>query len=234
MTGKRVRSLAGAGLDFAQVTLESSNEAVHDRMVGSEGAWRETVAGIKDVAQRIHTTTNTTVTKDNKDTILDTVRFLKGLGVRKFGINALIRSGRGADYQGVELAQLRRLLEEVLKVSVDLDFPFIWYTPACYKDINPVALGLGVKTCSAASTVLAIEPDGNVMPCQSYYKSIGNAVNGDFKRIWQHPLAVALRKRRVSGTPQHADFPVLPEKCRTCDELALCGGACPLERRTSC
>jgi radical SAM protein with 4Fe4S-binding SPASM domain len=234
LTEKRVTSLADAGLDFVQVTLESSEEAVHDRIVGSPGAWLETVAGIRNASQAIYTTTNTTVTQENKRTIPDTVRFLKGLGVRKFGINALIRSGRGTDAAGVEPAELRRILEKVVTRSAELDFPFIWYTPACYKEVNPVALGLGVKTCSAASTVIAIEPDGNVMPCQSYYRSIGNAESDDFPSMWQHPLAMALRRRRQPGAQEHAELPALPEKCRGCDELALCGGACPLERRASC
>lgn len=234
LTEKRVKSLAGAGLDFVQVTLESSEEAVHDRMVAAEGAWKETVAGIRNAASRIYTTTNTTVTQDNKGTILDTVRFLKGLGVRKFGINALIRSGRGEEAAGVDPAELRPLLERVVRESAEQDLPFIWYTPACYKDVNPVALGLGVKTCSAASTVLAVEPDGNVMPCQSYYKSLGNAMSGDFRKMWRHPLAVALRKRRVPGAGGHPDFPALPEKCASCEHLALCGGACPLDRKAGC
>lgn len=212
LTEKRVKSLADAGLDFAQITLESCDEAVHDRMVAADGAWRETVAGIRNAAARIYTTTNTTVTQDNKSTIPGTLRFLKDLGVREFGINALIRSGRGEEAAGVEPGELRPLLEKVVKESA----------------------GLGVKTCSAASTVLAVEPDGNVMPCQSYYRSIGNAMVGDFRKMWQHPLAVALRRRRVPGTPTHPDFPALAERCTSCDELALCGGACPLERKTSC
>ncbi|NIV39991.1 MAG: radical SAM protein, partial [Anaerolineae bacterium] len=32
-----------AGLDHIQITLESHDAAIHDRMVGVEGAWAETV-----------------------------------------------------------------------------------------------------------------------------------------------------------------------------------------------
>jgi MoaA/NifB/PqqE/SkfB family radical SAM enzyme len=42
------KSLAAAGLDHVQITLESHREEVHDRMVGARGAWRETVAGIRN------------------------------------------------------------------------------------------------------------------------------------------------------------------------------------------
>lgn len=234
LTEERVAGLAEAGLDFVQVTLESIQPEVHDRMVCAEGAWAETVQGIRNASGLIYTTTNTTVTPENKDTVLATIPFLKDLGVRKFGLNALIRSGRGTGAEGLEGPELRRLLEKVIEVSSGLSFPFIWYTPACYKDVNPVALGLGVKTCSAASTVLAVEPDGNVMPCQSYYKSLGNALTGEFPDMWRHPLAVALRKRRSGGGGSHPDFPPLPDECVACSELQLCGGACPLERKATC
>jgi len=234
LTPGRVEALAKGGLDFVQITLESSDEGVHNRMVGAgdgSPAWRETVAGIKSAVPKIYVTTNTTITQDNKDTVLDTVRFLKSLGVRKFGINALIRSGRGVSREGIEPSELKLILEKVIDISSEENLPFIWYTPTCYKEINPVSLGLGVKTCSAASTVLAIEPDGNTMPCQSYYKSLGNALKDEFPVMWQHPLAVALRRRRIPGAPSHPDFPVLPHDCMDCRELPLCGGACPLERK---
>ena len=231
LTESRAGILARAGLDFAQITLESISPEIHDKMVGVKGAWAETVEGIKNAASSIYTTTNTTITRDNKDTVIETIRFIKSLGVKKFGLNALIRSGRGVSHEGLDPAELKAILNEVIKVSADEDFPFIWYTPTCYKELNPVALALGVKTCSAASTVMAIEPDGNVMPCQSYYKSIGNALKQDFPNIWQHPLAQALRKRRLPGAPGHPDFPVLPEECASCEELHLCGGSCPLERK---
>ncbi len=233
LTETKVCELAGAGLDFAQITLESVIPEVHDKMVGAEGAWAVTVDGIRNAANaasRIYTTTNTTITMDNADTVLETIRFIKSLGVEKFGLNALIRSRRGASHEGLEPPELRTLLEEVIRISADEDFPFIWYTPTCYKELNPVALALGVKTCSAAGTVMAIEPDGHVMPCQSYYKSIGNALTDEFSEIWNHPLARALRHRRVPGTAEYPDFPALPGECVSCEELSLCGGGCPLER----
>lgn len=234
LTGERVESLSRSGLDFAQITLESLDNEIHDDMVGSPGAWAETVEGIKNACSRFFVTTNTTVTPANKHTLFDTVRFLKDLGVRKFGINALIRSGRGAGHDGLPASELPPILEAVRKISSQLDFPFIWYTPTCYRELDPVKLGLGVKTCSAASTVLAVEPDGNVMPCQSYYRSLGNATKDDFPRMWEHPLALALRSRRTQGAAQHPDFPVLREECFSCPKLALCGGGCPLERNCPC
>jgi radical SAM protein with 4Fe4S-binding SPASM domain len=95
---------------------------------------------------------------------------------------------------------------------------FIWYTPTCYRQLNPVELGLGVKRCSAASTVLAIEPNGQIIPCQSWFESIGNALENSFSEVWMHPLALRLRNREY-----------LSDKCRECENVSLCAGGCPLE-----
>lgn len=216
---ERCAELRQAGLDYVQITLESCDGDVHDAMVGAV-AFTETVAGIKNALKSgIYTTTNLTITPANQGQVLDTVCFLKELGVKNCGINAVIRAGRGNDTEGVELAALKPLLEDVQRLTHELDMEFIWFTPTCYCDLNPVQMGLGVKTCSAARTVLAIEPDGNVMPCQSYFKSLGSAVNTDFAVMWQHPLAIKLRSREIVNS-----------KCHTCEKFSLCGSGCPLEK----
>jgi len=35
-----------------------------------------------------------------------------------------------------------------------------WYSPTCYHEgVNPLDLGLGVKTCSAAAHNMTVQPD---------------------------------------------------------------------------
>jgi MoaA/NifB/PqqE/SkfB family radical SAM enzyme len=46
-----VHSLASAGLDHVQITLESHDEGIHDRMVRARGAWKQTVAGLRNCLQ---------------------------------------------------------------------------------------------------------------------------------------------------------------------------------------
>jgi radical SAM protein with 4Fe4S-binding SPASM domain len=221
LTPERVRRLEAAGLDYVQVTLESCDEAAHDAMCRRRGAWRETVAGLRNCAGRVFTTTNTTLTTANEATAIATVRFLKELGVARFGVNAVIMAGRGREERAGALSveRVKALVEEIEAVAHQLSFPFLWFTPTCYKVLNPVALGLGVKSCSAASTVLAVEPDGTVMPCQSFFVPLGNALADDFRAMWGSDLAVSLRRRKR-----------LAEKCRDCAELGVCGGGCPLEQ----
>ena len=95
---------------------------------------------------------------------------------------------------------------------------FIWYTPTQYHKLNPVEMGLGVKACSAARITLAIEPNGDVIPCQSYFKAMGNALTDEFPKIWATDLAKQLRGHKFA-----------PAKCYKCIQFPMCGGGCPLE-----
>ena len=70
---------------------------IHDQMVRSQGAFPQTVKGLKNVlASPLYVMTNTTMLRTNVHTIPATLDFLADLGVPTIGLNALIYSGRGA------------------------------------------------------------------------------------------------------------------------------------------
>ncbi|CAJ37008.1 radical SAM/SPASM domain-containing protein [Methanocella arvoryzae] len=217
LTKERVAKLKKAGLDYTQITIESPDRTIHNAMCKVD-CYDETVAGIKNSVQELFTTTNTTITRANKATILDLVPFLSKLGVKRFGLNAIIRAGRGVNADGVTYEELKELLPQVITLAEQHNMDFIWYTPTPYHKLNPVEMGLGVKSCSAARLTLAVEPDGSIIPCQSYFKPLGNAVTDEFKDVWQKELALCLRGHKYA-----------PEKCKKCIQYPMCGGGCPLE-----
>jgi len=212
--------LVGAGLDHVQITLESRDAAIHDHMVGARGAFPQTLRGLQNaLASRLYVMTNTTMLQTNVHTIPDTLDFLAEVGVLTVGLNALIHSGRGATAgTGLPEAQLSPLLYAAREKTVQHGQNLIWYTPTQYCSFDPVSLGLGAKGCTAALYNMCVEPDGGVLPCQSYYRPLGNLLTDDWDTIWNHPLAVRLRERQR-----------LPEKCAGCSLLAECGGGCPLQ-----
>ncbi len=214
-----VARLVEAGLDHVQVTLESSDPEVHDRMVGARGAFVQTVRGLRNVlATSLYVMTNTTMLRTNVHTIPETLDFLAELGVPTVGLNALIYSGRGATVgTGLPEGDLAPLLETARRKTEEHGQRLIWYTPTQYCHFDPMQLDLGVKGCTAALYNMCLEPDGAVLPCQSYYRPLGNILLDEWDSIWNHPLAVRLRERQG-----------LPEKCTDCALLAECGGGCPL------
>jgi radical SAM protein with 4Fe4S-binding SPASM domain len=162
--------------------------------------------------------TNTTMLQTNVHTIPATLDFLAEIGVPTVGLNALIYSGRGARVgTGLKEAELAELLD-VARRKTDLSGQrLIWYTPTQYCNFDPVQMDLGVKGCTAALYNMCVEPDGGVLPCQSYYHQLGNILVDEWPTIWNHELAVRLRERKS-----------LPGKCNGCLLLAECGGGCPL------
>lgn len=214
-------SLVEAGLDHVQITLESHDPGIHDQMVMAKGAWAETVSGLKNVlASRLYVMTNTTLLTHNKDSINETLQFLADLGVPTIGLNALIYAGKGAEVgTGLREEELPPLLDEARSLTQTNGQRLIWYTPTQYCHFNPLQLDLGVKGCTAALYNMCVEPNGDVIPCQSYYQSLGNLLDNSWKEIWEHPLALSLRNRTN-----------VPEGCKNCDYLPECGGGCPLAR----
>ncbi|MBD3186760.1 radical SAM protein [Candidatus Bathyarchaeota archaeon] len=213
--------LVNAGLDYIQITLESHDATIHNKMVGAN-TWNETVQGLKNaIATQVYTLTNTTLCKLNEPTIEDTIDFLAEIGLEgTFAMNGLIYSGKGKDTGiGILEQDLEPILDRIIQKAREHDFKFIWYSPTQYCEFNPVIHGLGPKRCSAANISMAIEPNGDVIPCQSYFESIGNILEDPWKKIWNHRLAKDIRKRKD-----------LPAKCEGCDLVETCGGGCPLYR----
>jgi radical SAM protein with 4Fe4S-binding SPASM domain len=217
-----VETLAKVGLDFVQVTLESHDAKVHDLMTEVKGSWKETIAGIKNASRtQIYVSTNTTLSRYNATDFLDTIDFIKKLGVAAFGCNSLIYSGKAnkiSEEFALPLETLNELLPKIRDKANMLGLKFLWYTPTQYCRLNPVELDLGVKSCSAAMVNMCVGPNGDVYPCQSYFESLGNILKDDWQKIWNNPLAVSIRHREY-----------VEPKCKDCPQLQVCGGGCPLE-----
>jgi radical SAM protein with 4Fe4S-binding SPASM domain len=68
---------------------------------------------------------------------------------------------------------------------------------------------------------MCVEPDGAVLPGQSYYTPLGNILRDPWEAIWNHDLSRWLRERRY-----------MADDCHTCALVADCGGGCPLSPPT--
>ena len=227
--GRRLAKLAPdlrrVSLDYVQVSLESSDAAVHDNMVGVKGAWKETVDGIQAALKSgLEVITNTTLTKDNASTFAALIKTGSGLGLKTMACNILICSGRGTgarkDLQ-LGMEELKATLNVALEAARSAGIGLEWYSPTCYKQFNPIEFGFGAKACSAAQYNMTVEPDGSVIPCQSWMKEkVGNILKDPWDSIWNHPVCVGFREKAYLKDR---------EECKECEHLPQCYGGCPLE-----
>lgn len=214
-----VDSLVAAGLDHIQITVESNEAEVHNMMVDAI-AFDQTILGLKNaLATRLYVMTNTTMLRDNVDTIPATLDFLAEIGVPTIGLNALIYSGQGKTVgSGLHSYELEPILAIATEKTIKNEQRLIWYTPTQYCGFDPTTSNLGVKGCTAALYNMCVEPNGDVLPCQSYYEPVGNVLSDPWPEIWNNPLCVSLRERKT-----------VPDKCDGCGLFSECGGGCPLE-----
>ena len=216
-----VRTLCKAGLDHVQVTIESHDAGVHDKMVGADGAHAETVQGIKNaIDDDVYLVTNTTICELNYAGVEKTIEFIAGLGVKQFAMNSFIQTGSApGSGEGLDEARLRELISRVKSSAAETGMRFIWYTPTQYCQFNPGANGVGFKRCTAGEYNICVEPDGDVIPCQSYYEPAGNILTNSWESIWQSELFKSIRTRANA-----------PESCKPCPDFDLCGSGCPLSK----
>jgi radical SAM protein with 4Fe4S-binding SPASM domain len=221
-----VDALVAAGLNHVQITLASSRPELHDAINGAR-CFHQTVRGIENaLASPLHTITNTTLMRRTMDHAEEIVDFVYALGIRTFAMNGLIYSGGGfANPDAIPEEKMPALLLRVRDRAEALGMRFLWYTPTEYCRMSPLELELGAKRCNAGEYSLCIEPNGDVLPCQSFYVAAGNILRDPWEQIWQGELFRSFRHRVEN--PRWAG---LPAKCWECPDLPLCGGGCRIER----
>jgi len=216
------RAMSRAGLSHLQVTLQSHRAEAHNAMTGA-ASFAETVAGIRNALDvELHTITNTTLTRKNADEAERIVEFLHELGLGTFAMNGMIHSGAGCRFaDAIAEDDLAPVLAAVRDRAGELGMRFLWYTPTPYCRLSPVGLDLGPKRCNAGQYTIAVEPDGSVLACQSYYHPAGNFLRDDWSEIWNSRLFRSFRDRVED--PRGCG---LPEMCWDCPDLPLCAGGC--------
>ncbi len=216
-----LNSLIEAGLDHIQITLESSDKKTHNKMTNAD-SFDSTVSAIRNcVKAGIHTITNTTITEDNAAGMVETIQFVHDLGLKYVAANAIIYSGKALEGNfAVSTDKLESTILDMNEKIEELGLRFIWYSPTRYCSFNPLEFDLGEKRCTAGEYNLCIEPDGEVLPCQSWYESGGNILTASWDSIWNGNLMKNARDRRW-----------VEEECLECIHFSLCGGGCPLEQK---
>ena len=198
LTKELVAKLKAAGLDSVQITLYSHDAAVHNDLVGAEH-FEDTVQGIRNAVEGgLDVSVNTPLCKKNSD-YEKTLAFIHSLGVRFVTASGLICTGMASTAHKVyDLTQdeLLEIITAAKHACDDADMEIDFTSPGLLPREALEELGMNVPMCGAALSNMAVAPDGEVIPCQSWLTSaagLGNILVTDFKNIWNHKRCIALR-----------------------------------------
>ncbi len=216
-----VDTLRSAGLDSAQVSLEGPTAAIHDAVVQHKGAFVLTTRAVHVLrAAGIHTHTNTTICGSNRAHLLDLVDYIADeLKSEYFSMNVIISTGTALSHtqEDVTYTEIGPVIEQVQQRARDRETKLVWYSPVPYCLFNPITHDLGSKSCACADGLLSVAPDGELLPCSSFERGLGNLLSHTFQELWYTAEARYWRSKQF-----------LPPACRNCEMKHICSGACPL------
>lgn len=198
LTKELCDKLRRASLDSVQITLYSHREDIHNALVGSEH-FADTVNGIKNaVAAGLDVSINTPLCQKNAD-YPDTLAFIKSLGVRFVTVSGLICTGTAqVNHNDYDLAkdQLFDIIKQAKAFCVENGMEIDFTSPGLIPQELLESIDMNVPACGACLSNMAIAPDGQVIPCQSWLGSgsgLGNILTDKWERIWNAHACVKLR-----------------------------------------
>ncbi len=199
LTPEFCKELQGASLDSVQITFYSSNEEIHNKLVGAPG-FNDTVSGIKNaLAAGLSVSINTPLCTLNRDYV-ETLKFLHGLGVTYVTCSGLITTGNAAGDESAKLQLTNAEVRDILKESVEYAFSNgmeISFTSPGWVDSDFCdELGITTPNCGACLSNMAITPSGNIVPCQSWLSDepLGNILTDEWETVWESDRCKERRK----------------------------------------
>ena len=212
------------GVDMFEFTLLSSKREIHNQLANVKGDFsafdKALIATQKAIQHKIDVAHVFVATKQNIQTIEETLALSYALGVRHFLFNRFNPAGNGF----LNLNQLQISPNEIAK-ALEIAQNFIQTHPSfrisCAVNIHPCLVDLsrykGIKFtyCGVkkGQTVYLLDMLGNIRLCAFARTNVGNILTQSFDEI-------------INSDKAHAYFEAVPKKCLGCDLIKLCQGGC--------
>jgi MoaA/NifB/PqqE/SkfB family radical SAM enzyme len=195
LTPRYCARLCEVSLDVLQVTLYSHIAEVHNRI--TQGDWEQTVQGIKNaIAAGLIVSVNTPLVSIDQD-YPGTLKFLSSIGVCFASCSGLIKAGKAKGATDLGREDLMRILKEAAAFDYDDRIELSFTSPGVLSEEDLLSTGItSVPMCGACLGNMAIAPNGDVIPCQSWLSAgakLGNLLVDDWRDIWDHDLARSIR-----------------------------------------
>ncbi len=237
------RDLAAAGMKAIGVSLEGP-EAIHDELRASPGSFQSGLRALENArAAGMATTSNTQVSRLNKDHLRETAELLQATGIRIWRVQMTVPMGRAADrpdwiLRPPDMLQVMDALAELQMEAAEKakaaglpprkTFDILasnnigYFGP--HEEIlrsHPGGTASYWQGCSAGRYTMGIESDGTLKACPSLPTAPyagGNVLDTSLAEMWEH--ADALRFVRERTTDELWGF------CKTCYYADVCQAGC--------
>lgn len=192
LTESLCKELYNASLDSVQITFYSNEKDLHNKLVGGNH-FDKTVEGIKNAIKAgLDVSCNTPLCSINRN-YLSTISFLKDLGVKYFSASGLIPSGNAKNENSettkLSKEEITKIIKEAYEYCKENDLKLSFTSPGWIDEKDLTKMRMVTPSCGACLSNMAIAPNGEVIPCQSWLfeDGFGNILDTSWKKIWNHP-----------------------------------------------
>lgn len=235
------KRMADVGVNYVEVSLDSTKPEVHDEFRGIPGFWEKAVKGIENaVAQDdFEVGIASTITRYNFDELEELIQFTRKIGADKFYAFNFIPTGRGRAIVDADLTpqQREKMLQvlyehyykkDIVCMTTAPQFARICIAGKAFENLEKAPTSHYTSTrgkmarimaefvggCGVGRAYCSIQPDGIVTPCVFMPIPVGDLRKQSFNEIWNNsPILKELRERED-----------LEEHCGICEYRASCGG----------
>lgn len=233
VTSEICENIKDSGIKIVSLSLDGSEERIHDDFRNQEGAFRGTInaAGLFK-KHKIEFIINSSFTNRNQEEIPKVYKLAKDLGATAWYMFMIVPTGRGEEIMNelISKGDYEKMLE--WHYQMEKNEKDMLVRPTCAPHYYRIVLqkskeeGVkferrtlkfstgGAKGCIAGQLIALIDVDGNVLPCSYFPKPAGNIKEQSFKDIWEgSELFKELR-----------NFKSYKGKCGSCEFINVCGG----------
>lgn len=215
---KYTEELINAGLSSAQISLHAGDELLQNIITGNVDSFAGTVSGVHNLIDGgIETGIKCTITRNNMKILNQLADFI----VTEFKFSSVIfdfgvhysSNGKG----DITYTSMVPFLEDLLRYCTGAGIKLTLGTPVPYCIFNPEEWKIHTEHCRAMSSVIAVNPAGEVTACHGSRQVLGSLVRESLESILNGKEADRYRRRKK-----------LPSVCKNCGVKTQCAGACPL------
>ena len=215
-----VTSLIERGVGLFELPLLSHHRQIHDELSGAPGAWEAVLEAMANIRLRHgQVITAFVATSRNIPDLRETIRLAYAFGARGIMLNRFNPGGRGREHL-TELLPTVDLLREALEVAEEAAVEFA-LPISCSIPIQPCLIDtshfphLGFGYCAAGTerAYYALDPLGNLRPCNHSDMILGNLFEESFSDL----IAPARLFPFTSA---------IPAFCSDCSHRLQCQGGC--------
>lgn len=208
---KNIVKILSSGITYIQVSIDGLR-SVNDYLRGFN-AFDSAMAALRLLKrENLLPSVMTTVNNYNFKQIPEIIDLIRSMNIPLLGIQRFIPTGRGAGFKNLALTagNCRDLLKYILSKKEELKDEICIVTP------DPLRILIDKRDaagCPIGNNIMALTPNGEMLPCCKLPISLGNILSMDFHDAWNSKIMDEFRSSRN-----------LKGKCGCCVHKEICGG----------